>query len=210
MGNRHTELKETKDTAFPPVCDADEVVATEKVQHLQHKPTFEVVGHALKADAPDLFKPCATQRLYLHEHPDFDDISEVKTHLFTILHGVAQRYALLCHRLLPNQSLCIPVCATVCNCKAAQVLWLDADTLWFDSMMNMKDVFKEFAEKEALLGLVAESTHLMASTNWYKLRKGRTAIYCIAACNPKGRPSMTPSVARLRRQNCQDGNALGR
>lgn len=54
----------------------------EEVKRLQRKPLLEILGHAPKADAPHLFKPCSTQRLYLHEHPDFNDISEVNTCLF--------------------------------------------------------------------------------------------------------------------------------
>ena len=47
------------------------------MQHLKKEPLFQILGHAVKADAPDMFKPCASQRLYVHEHPDFGDISEV-------------------------------------------------------------------------------------------------------------------------------------
>ena len=56
---------------------ADQDTHTEEVHRLQRNPLLQIVGHAVKADAPDLFRPCATQRLYLHEHPDFEGISEV-------------------------------------------------------------------------------------------------------------------------------------
>ena len=62
---------------FCAVYDADQDINIEEVQRLQRKPLLQIVGHALKADAPDLFKPCSTQRLYIHGHPDFADINEV-------------------------------------------------------------------------------------------------------------------------------------
>lgn len=53
-------------------------------------------------------------------------------------------------------------------CLCVQVLYIDADTLWLESMANMKDVFKEFAQREALFGIVVETTHVKASVSWYK------------------------------------------
>lgn len=57
--------------------NADQDVHITEVQRLQRKPLFQIIGHIPKADAPDLFRPCSTQRLYIHGHPDFDEINEV-------------------------------------------------------------------------------------------------------------------------------------
>ena len=56
---------------------ADQDVYITEVQRLQRRPLFQILGHTLKSDAPDLFRPCATQRLYIHGHPDFENINEV-------------------------------------------------------------------------------------------------------------------------------------
>lgn len=39
-------------------------------------------------------------------------------------------------------------------------------------MANVKDVFKEFNERRALVGMVVESTHAVPSESWYKARRG--------------------------------------
>ena len=61
-------------------------------------------------------------------------------------------------------------CAQLC----VQVLYLDADTLWLESMASMRTTFKEFTKKQALFGLVVETTHMMADINYYKTQQGRS------------------------------------
>ena len=74
------------------------------------------------------------------------------------------------------------VCVIVCVC--IQVLWMDADTLWLDSMANMKGVFRKFAETQALFGMVVETTHVKSHENWYKALQGRRYISIQATCIP--------------------------
>ena len=49
-----------------------------------------------------------------------------------------------------------------------QVVYLDVDTLWIDSMANVEQEFTEMREKNALFGMSIETTELNGNGSWYK------------------------------------------
>ena len=51
---------------------------------------------------------------------------------------------------------------------AVQVVYLDVDTLWIDSMANVEQEFTKMREKNALFGMSIETTALNGNGSWYK------------------------------------------
>lgn len=51
---------------------------------------------------------------------------------------------------------------------AMQVVYLDVDTLWIDSMANVEQEFIKMREKIALFGMSIETTALNGNGSWYK------------------------------------------
>jgi hypothetical protein len=49
-----------------------------------------------------------------------------------------------------------------------QVVYLDVDTLWIDSMANVAQEFAKMREKNALFGMATETTALNGNGSWYK------------------------------------------
>ena len=49
-----------------------------------------------------------------------------------------------------------------------QVVYLDVDTLWIDSMANVEQEFAKMREKNALFGMSIETTALNGNGSWYK------------------------------------------
>jgi len=49
-----------------------------------------------------------------------------------------------------------------------QVVYLDVDTLWIDSMANVQQEFTKMREKSALFGMAIETTALNGNGSWYK------------------------------------------
>ena len=49
-----------------------------------------------------------------------------------------------------------------------QVVYLDVDTLWIDSMGNVEQEFTKMREKDALFGMSIETTALNGNGSWYK------------------------------------------
>lgn len=49
-----------------------------------------------------------------------------------------------------------------------QVVYLDVDTLWIDSMENVEQEFTKMREKKALFGMSIETTALNGNGSWYK------------------------------------------
>ena len=58
-------------------CRADGGLRKDDLQGLEKSSSFVFVLHSPNSIAAPLFAPCSTQRLYLHEHPDFDGIDDV-------------------------------------------------------------------------------------------------------------------------------------
>ena len=58
-------------------CYADGGLKKDDLQVLEKSSSFLFVLHSPNSIAAPLFAPCSTQRLYLHEHPDFDGIDDV-------------------------------------------------------------------------------------------------------------------------------------
>ena len=58
-------------------------VKKDDLQILEKTSSFLFVLHSPSSMAAPLFAPCSTQRLYLHEHPDFDGIDDV-SHLYDL------------------------------------------------------------------------------------------------------------------------------
>ena len=49
-----------------------------------------------------------------------------------------------------------------------QVVYLDVDTMWIDSMANVQQEFTKMQEKSALFGMATETTALNGNGSWYK------------------------------------------
>lgn len=64
-------------------CYADGGFKKDDLQILEKTSSFLFVLHSPSSMAAPLFAPCSTQRLYLHEHPDFDGIDDV-SHLYDL------------------------------------------------------------------------------------------------------------------------------
>ena len=75
-------------------CYADGGLKKDDLQVLEKSSTFLFVLHSPNSIAAPLFAPCSTQRLYLHEHPDFDGIDDV-SHRMTFLSNATH------HMLMP-------------------------------------------------------------------------------------------------------------
>lgn len=48
-----------------------------KAESLPKSPSVRYLVHQPAAQAADLFAPCSTQRMYLHEHPAFQEVDRV-------------------------------------------------------------------------------------------------------------------------------------
>ena len=59
---------------------ADGGLKKEDLQGLEKSSIFLFILHSPNPIAAPLFAPCSTQRLYLHEHADFEGISDVSPH----------------------------------------------------------------------------------------------------------------------------------
>ncbi len=79
---------------------ADGGLKTEDLQGLEKSSIFLFILHSPNPIAAPLFAPCSTQRLYLHEHADFDGIGDVSPHTF---HPIVS-HAMLTATLLSWQS----------------------------------------------------------------------------------------------------------
>ena len=58
---------------------ADGGLKKEDLQGLEKSSIFLFILHSPNPIAAPLFAPCSTQRLYLHEHADFEGINDVST-----------------------------------------------------------------------------------------------------------------------------------
>ena len=81
----------------------------EESQSLGRAPLFQIHGHSLHSGASELFAPCSTQRLYLHEHVDFDGINEVRLIESALLALEAQRAPSSTRTILPGASVVLNV-----------------------------------------------------------------------------------------------------
>ena len=201
-------------------CYADGGLKKDDLQVLEKSSTFLFVLHSPNSIAAPLFAPCSTQRMYLHEHPDFDGIDDVShcrarnlpltqhilTHCHRGMHSKSQsqkfmspmqtcllsRSGQLSNHMLPNyQGFLIlkPIhmhgisgvtisFETIRSLTGGiadnedswhlQVVYLDVDTLWIDSMANVKQEFSKMREKQALFGMSVETTFLNGNGSWYK------------------------------------------
>lgn len=59
---------------------ADGGLKKEDLQGLEKSSIFLFILHSPNPIAAPLFAPCSTQRLYLHEHADFEGIGDVSPH----------------------------------------------------------------------------------------------------------------------------------
>lgn len=74
------------------IAAADGGLKKEDLQGLESSSIFLFILHSPNPIAAPLFAPCSTQRLYLHEHVDFEGISDVSPR---ILH--VSTNSLACH-----------------------------------------------------------------------------------------------------------------
>ena len=80
-------------------CNADGGLKKDDLQVLEKSSTFLFVLHSPNSIAAPLFAPCSTQRLYLHEHPDFDGIDDVSHRMARdLLSHASQHIVMHCHR----------------------------------------------------------------------------------------------------------------
>ncbi len=62
----------------------------------------------------------------------------------------------------------VTIVARESDWKGTQVVYLDVDTLWIDSMANVEQEFSKMREKNALFGMSIETTALNGNGSWYK------------------------------------------
>ena len=142
--------------------------------------------------ATELFAPCATQRLFLHEHPAFqelDRVGPVQSSLLPSLRPV--QFADPAEAL----TLCPPAVGDPCNLLSStrcwgcflQVIYLDIDTLWLGPPHFVWQQFDAMDTGGALFGMTEETTVMNEKGSWYaqgKLSLEQNALNVLAHVAP--------------------------
>lgn len=150
-------------------------ITVRDISMLQQSPLFCYFLHRPNPRAAPLFAPCSTQRLYLHEHDGFRQISEV-TPLLSGSRCAAS--CLLCeHR---GNHCWTPIVQLLNNLRhkialsSWQALYLDIDTLWVNTAVILWEEVAKLVRSEAYFAMAVETTQMYfnATNSWYKGGEG--------------------------------------